>query len=176
MRGHMVTAIPGIAWTGDGGVNCLSGQLPPGRTGRTGRSRRPATDTAFVPALERMDVPEQPWWRQVYDWAERTIGPPLEAGVKTDTFADVLAATTRLRADLDRRRAEIAGQLNAASARWLHLVNLPAADDVRRLREEILKLDRQLRDLTRRLDQVGWKGEADGRAGQPGGGAGAGSR
>lgn len=121
-------------------------------------------------------MPGQPWWRQAYDWAERTIGPPLEAGVQTDTFADVLAATMKIRAELDRRRSQIAAQLGAASARWLHLINLPAADDVARLRAEILKLDRQLRDLTRRLDEASRKGETDGRAGKPGGDAGAGPR
>ena len=80
---------------------------------------------------------------QAYDWAERTVGPPLEAGVRTDTFADVLAATMKIRAELDRRRLEIMGQLSTISARWLHLINLPAADDVARLRAEILRLDRQ---------------------------------
>ena len=117
---------------------------------------------------------QQPWWRQAYDWAERAIGPVLEAEVRTDTFADVLAATMKIRADLDRRRSEIAGQLSAVSSWWLHLINLPAADDVTRLREEILRLDRQLRDLTRQLDEASRKGNADGRAGQPSGGTGAG--
>ena len=119
-------------------------------------------------------MPQQPWWRQAYDWAERTISPPLEAGVRTDTFADLLAATMKIRADLDRRRSEIARQLNAVSAWWLHLINLPAADDVARLREEILTLDRQLRDLTRQLDQASRKGKSDGRAGKPSGGTGKG--
>ena len=119
-------------------------------------------------------VPQQPWWRQAYDWAERTISPVLEAEVRTDTFADVLAATVKIRADLERRRSEIAGQLSAVSSWWLHLMNLPAADDVARLREEILRLDRQLRDLTRELDQASRKGKSDGRAGKPSGGTGAG--
>ena len=123
-----------------------------------------------------MALPGQPWWRQAYDWAERTIGPPLEAGVQTDTFAEVLAATMKIRAELDRRRLEIAGQLSAISARWLHLANLAAADDVTRLRAEILTLDRQLRDLTRQLDQASRKGETDGRAGKPSGDTGPGPR
>ena len=123
-----------------------------------------------------MAVPGQPWWRQAYDWAEKTIGPPLEAGVRTDTFADVLAATMKVRAELDRRRLEVMGQLSAMSARWLHLINLPAADDVARLRAEVLRLDRQLRDLTRQLDQTSRKGETDGRAGKPSGGTGSGPR
>ena len=119
-------------------------------------------------------MPQQPWWRQAYDWAERTISPVLEAEVRTDTFAEVLAATVKLRAELDRRRSELAGQFGAVSAWWLHLINLPAADDVTRLREEVLRLDRQLRDLTRQLDQASRKGKSDGRAGKPNGGTGAG--
>ncbi len=119
-------------------------------------------------------MPDQPWWRQAYDWAERAIGPLLEAEVRTETFAEVLAASVKVRADLERRRSEIAGQLAAASAWWLHLINLPAADDVTRLRKEILSLDRQLRDLTRRLDQASGKGNTDGRAGKRNGGTGVG--
>jgi phosphoserine phosphatase len=120
-----------------------------------------------------MAMPEQPWWRQAYDWAEQTIGPQLEAGVQTDTFADFLAAVMKLRAELDRRQVQVAGQARALSAEWLHLINAAAADDVAQLREEILRLDRQVRDLTQRLDELGWKEGTDGRAGQPGGGAGA---
>jgi hypothetical protein len=45
------------------------------------------------------------------------------------------------------------------SARGLHLVNLPAADDVTRLRAEIRDLDQRVRDLTRQLDQAEGEGQ-----------------
>jgi hypothetical protein len=119
-------------------------------------------------------VPGQPLWRQVYQRAEREVASRLEAGVRTDTFAVALAATMGFRAGLDRRRAQLARQLGALSARGLHLINLPAADDVARLRAEVRTLDRRLRDLVRELDQSAQEGGSDGRAGKPGGDAGPG--
>jgi hypothetical protein len=119
-------------------------------------------------------VSRPPLWRQMYDRIERAVAPRLEAGVRTGTFASTLATVTKARAGLSRRGSELAGRLGTLSARSLHLVNLPAGDDVTRLRAEIRDLDRRVRDLTRQLDQAQWKGQTDGRDGKPGGGAGAG--
>jgi hypothetical protein len=109
----------------------------------------------------------------VYDRAEREVTPRLEAGVQTEAFAAAMAAAMKLRAELDRRRARLADQFSAATARWLHLINVPAAHDLTRLRAELLELDRRLRELTRQVDQAQWREETHGRAGQPGGDAGA---
>ncbi len=114
-----------------------------------------------------------PLWRQVYDRVERAVAPRLEAGVQTGMFASTLATAAKARAELNRRGSELADRLNAVSARGLHLVNLPAADDVARLRAEILGLDRRVRDLTRQLDQADCEAQADGDDGKSGGGAGA---
>ena len=89
-------------------------------------------------------------------------------------FAIMLATVTRTQAELNRRRSQLAGRLGALSARGLHLVNLPAAGDITRLRAEIGDLDRRVRDLTRQLDQAEREGQADGRDGKSGAGAGAG--
>jgi len=110
----------------------------------------------------------------MYDRIERAVAPRLEAGVRTGTFASTLGTVAKARAELNRRGSDLAGYLGAVSARSLHLVNLPAADDVIRLRVEILDLDRRVRDLTRQLDQAEWKGQTDGRDGNSGGGPGAG--
>ena len=117
-------------------------------------------------------VSRPPLWRQMYDRVERAVAPRLEAAVRTDRFASALAAAAKARADLDRRRVQIADRLGAVSARGLHLWNLPAADDVAQLRAEILELDRRVRDLTRQLDQAGWEVQTDGRDDEPGGDAG----
>ncbi len=116
-----------------------------------------------------------PLWRQLYNRAERAVAPRLEAGVRTGMFASTLATVTKARAELSRRGAQLAGDLGTVSARGLHVVNLPAADDVTRMRAEIRDLDRRVRDLTRQLDQAEWGGQTDGRAGKSGGGAGAGA-
>jgi len=96
-------------------------------------------------------VSRPPLWRQVYDRVERTVAPRLEAGVRTGMFASTLATATKARAELSRRGSQLAGRLGTVSARGLHLVNLPAADDMARLRAEVRDLDRRVRDLTRQL-------------------------
>jgi hypothetical protein len=121
-------------------------------------------------------VSRPPLWRQVYDRVERAVAPRLEAGVRTDSFASALATVTKARAELGRRGSQLAGRLGTVSARGLHLVNLPAADDVSRLRAEVLDLDRRLRDLTRQLDQADREGQTNGRDGKSGGSAGEGPR
>lgn len=119
-------------------------------------------------------VSRPPLWRQAYDRVERAVAPRLEAGVRTEMFASTLATVTKARADLIRRGSELAGRLSTVSARGLHLVNLPAANDVAQLRAEVLDLDRRLRDLNRQLDQAEWEGQTDDPDGKPGGGAGPG--
>jgi hypothetical protein len=114
-----------------------------------------------------------PLWRQMYDRIEHAVAPRLETGVRTGTFASTLATVTKAHAELNRRGSQLAGRLSAVSARSLHVVNLPAADDVTRLRAEIRDLDWRVRDLTRQLDQAEREGQADGRDGKSGGGAGA---
>ena len=113
-----------------------------------------------------------PLWRQMYDRVERAVAPRLEAGVQTGMFASTLATVTKAQAELSRRGSRLAGRLGTVSARSLHLVNLPAADDVARLRAEIRDLDHRVRDLTRQLDQAEQEGQADGHAGKSSGGAG----
>ncbi len=115
-----------------------------------------------------------PLWRQMYDRVERAVAPRLEEGVRTGMFASTLATVTKAQAELSRRGSQLAGRLGTVSARSLHLVNLPAADDITRLRAEIRDLDRRVRDLNRQLDQAEREGQTDGRDGKSGGGAGTG--
>lgn len=110
----------------------------------------------------------------MYDRVERAVAPRLEAGVRTGMFASTLATATKARAELNHRRSRLGDRLGALSSCGLHLVNLPATDDVTRLRMEIRDLDRRVRDLTRQLDQEERKGRADGRDSKSGEGAGAG--
>ena len=88
----------------------------------------------------------RPLWRSAFDAAERAVGPRLERGVQTGTFADALALATRSQAGvrrlLERRTRQV----------W-HLVNLPAGSDVRRLRADVLRLQRELTALRELLDE-----------------------
>jgi hypothetical protein len=93
-------------------------------------------------------APERARWRPYFDAAERAVGRPLEAGVETDTFQDVLAAAARLRAALQ-------GRLERTSSDFLHMFNLPAQSDIKHLSEQLNRLDKQVRDLKLQLDKRG---------------------
>ena len=79
-------------------------------------------------------------WRQVYDAVERPVGSRLEDAVQTETFADVAGLLLRARAEVERR-------VERATRHALHRVNLPAASDVSRLREQVADLHRAVRHL-----------------------------
>ena len=82
----------------------------------------------------------KPLWLKVVHRVERTIGEPVERAVRTDTYFDAVTKATRATAKV-RRTAE------GASRRALHLLNLPAGSDVRRLREQLLRMERRLNAL-----------------------------
>ena len=63
--------------------------------------------------------------------------------METDTFQDAVAAANRL-------QVAVRNRLERASADFLHTFNLPAQSDVRRLSEQLSRLEKQVRDL--RLD------------------------
>jgi MbeD/MobD like len=91
-------------------------------------------------------APERSLLRQYFDSVERSVGRPLESGVETDTFQDTLAAVTRL-------QAAIKGRLERASGDLLHMFNLPAHSDMKRLSEQVSRLDKQVRDLSLELEK-----------------------
>lgn len=89
---------------------------------------------------------DKPLWRQAFDTAERAVAPHLEQAVQATAFAQALALAGHARAGA-RRWAE-----RRTSGLW-HLVNLPAGSDLRRLREQVTGLERQVRLLTAALEQ-----------------------
>jgi hypothetical protein len=92
----------------------------------------------------------QPLWLKAVHKIERAVGEPIEAAVRTDTYFDLVTKATRTSAQA--RRAVV-----GTSTRVLHLFNLPADDDVRRLREQLSRMERRLNKLS---DDVS---ELDGR-------------
>lgn len=88
---------------------------------------------------------ERPLWRRAFDTAERAVGRPLEEAVQTEHFADAIMLANRLQADLRRG-------FERSSRRLLHAFNLPAGSDVKRLHEQLWALERQIRDLSKRLE------------------------
>jgi chromosome segregation ATPase len=91
---------------------------------------------------------DKPVWRQVYDRVASEVGPRLTEMSGSDEFAEATAnaaaARRRMTRDLEQR-----------SRRWLHMWNLPAGSDINVLRREIGELERQVRDLSKRLEELG---------------------
>jgi hypothetical protein len=90
---------------------------------------------------------KQPLWLQAVQRLERAIGEPVEAAVRSDTYFDLVAKTTRA-------RATVKGVAEGASRKWLHLFNLPAGSDVRRMREQLTRVERRLSQLTEEVAEL----------------------
>jgi len=81
-----------------------------------------------------------PLWLAVVHKVERAIGEPVETAVHSDTYFDAVAELTRL-----RRKA--IGAVEGVSRRCLHLLNLPAGTDLRRVREQLSRMERRIDEL-----------------------------
>jgi hypothetical protein len=98
--------------------------------------------------------PEGPLWLQLVHRLERAVGEPVESAVRSDTYFDVVAQANRARARMTRL-------VETVSEEWLHLFNLPAGSDIRKLREQVARLERELADVAKELADR----DADGRGG-----------
>jgi hypothetical protein len=78
---------------------------------------------------------------------ERTIGEPIESALHSDTYFDLVTEVLRLRSRTERT-------LEGASRRMLHLLNLPAGSDIRRVREQLGRVERRLAELSKELDEA----------------------
>jgi hypothetical protein len=88
-----------------------------------------------------------PSLRDAYDAVERQVAPRAEALTHTEQAALVSALALRLRRDVGLR-------VDALSAQILHLANLPAGTDIKRLRRQIGDLDREVRKLRLELSEA----------------------
>jgi hypothetical protein len=96
-----------------------------------------------------------PLWLQVIHRLERAIGEPVESAVHSDAYFDVISQMTRT-------RSQLVGAVEGLSRRCLHLVNLPAGTDVRRVREQLARMERRLNALS---DEIAAIDDVPGRAG-----------
>ena len=89
-----------------------------------------------------------PLWLKLVLRVERAVGGPVEAAVRSDTYFDVVA-------ELNRGSRRLTGAVEGVSRRGLHLLNLPAGTDIRRLREQLARMDRRLLQISKELEQLG---------------------
>jgi hypothetical protein len=96
----------------------------------------------MVASMSSSDTP--PLWLDALRRFERAIGVPVESAVRTDAYFDFVTQANRARARMTRTFEELSEQ-------WLHLFNLPAASEVRRLREQLARVERQLNRVAKDL-------------------------
>lgn len=87
----------------------------------------------------------KPAWRSLVDAADRLVTPAANSFVRTDAFADLVSAATRLEVRL-RRRME-----RHATWYW-HQFHLPSAGDIRRVSSQLAALEARVRDVSERLE------------------------
>jgi hypothetical protein len=88
-----------------------------------------------------------PLWLQTVHRLERAIGGPLESALHSDTYFDLVAEAMRARARAGRTAEGL-------SRRLLHLLNLPAGSDIRRVREQLSRMERRLAQVSKELDAL----------------------
>ncbi len=88
-----------------------------------------------------------PLWLRTVHRVERAVGEPLEAVLHSDTYFDLVTDLVRARKSYERRVEEV-------SRRLLHLLNLPAGSDIRRVREQLARIERRVTELSRELEQL----------------------
>ena len=89
----------------------------------------------------------QPIWLRAVLRLERAIGEPIESAVRSDTYFDVVSATTRV-----RRR--MVGTAEGVSRRCLHMLNLPAGSDIRGMRQQLARMERRLNQLSHEVAEL----------------------
>ena len=88
-----------------------------------------------------------PLWLRVVLRAERTIGAPAEAAVRSDAYFDVVA-------QVNKTTARLSGAVEGVSKRGWHLLNLPAGSDIRRLRQQLARMERRLDQLSNHVAEL----------------------
>ena len=90
--------------------------------------------------------PGQPLWLKLILRFERAIGVPVESAVRSETYFDLIVHA-------NRTRARLTELTEGVTKPWLDLFNLPTGSDVRRLREQLARVERQLGELAKDLER-----------------------
>ena len=87
-----------------------------------------------------------PLWLKLVLRAERAIGSRVESAVHSDAYFDLIS-------ELNRSSARLSGAAEGVSRRLLHLLNLPAGTDIRRVREQLARMERRIVEVSKELDE-----------------------
>jgi hypothetical protein len=97
---------------------------------------------------------DQPLWLKLVLRFERAIGVPVESAVRSDAYFDLLTHA-------NRTRARLTELTEGWSREWLGLLNLPAGSDVRQRREQLARVERQLAEVAKDVEQRNGGGSRD---------------
>ena len=86
-------------------------------------------------------------WKKAFDAVEKQVGPALGRALSNPKVIEAIT----LAVAVDRRARQ---DLAEFVRRQLHLANLPAGTDVQKVSNQIANLERQIRQLNRRLDEL----------------------
>jgi hypothetical protein len=89
--------------------------------------------------------PRTPLWRLAFDLVERPVAAASEAWVQTDVFMDALSITWKVQRRVSR-------EVHRGFGVWLGLMDVPRRGDVTTLTKQVASLERQLRQVTRELE------------------------
>ena len=85
-----------------------------------------------------------PFWLDAVRRVERAIGVPVERFVRSDAYFDLLP-------QLRRAHSQLEDVVVTVTEEWYRLLNLPTGTDVRQLREQLSRMERQIEKLTKQL-------------------------
>jgi hypothetical protein len=84
-------------------------------------------------------------WLRAFKRAERAAGDPLERLAESPAAIEAMIRTAGLRRGVELRAERVLRF-------YLHLFNMPALSDVRRLTQQVAYLERRVRELSREAD------------------------
>jgi hypothetical protein len=105
--------------------------------------KEPSNSGTSPPPSARAQV-QAPLWLAAVRHFERLVGVPVERMVTSDAYFD---AVPKLR----RAQTQMADFVASITDDWFRLYNLPSGSDVRRMREQLSRMERQLEKLTKEL-------------------------
>ena len=87
---------------------------------------------------------EAPMWKKLFDRLDATVGTRFNELVRSEDFMTVVALVQRGQREFNSRSEQM-------TRRILHSMNLPAGSDMNRLLVQIGNLEREVRELRKRL-------------------------
>jgi hypothetical protein len=87
-----------------------------------------------------------PLWLKGVLRAERVVGSRVESAVHSGTYFNLVTQAKR-------STGRLTGAVEGVSKRFLHLANLPAGTDIRRVREQLARIERRIVELSKELEE-----------------------